>query len=53
MPMSSNTYSESKMKGNNLRLIYMATADFALPSLERLVDEGYHVCAVVTMQDVA
>lgn len=51
MPMSSNTYSESKMKGNNLRLIYMATADFALPSLERLVDEGYQVCAVVTMPD--
>ena len=51
MPMSSNTYSESKMKGNNLRLIYMATADFALPSLERLVDDGYQVCAVVTMPD--
>ena len=51
MPMSSNTYSESKMKGNNLRLIYMATADFALPSLERLVDEGYQVCAVVTLPD--
>lgn len=51
MPMSLNTYSESKMKGNNLRLIYMATADFALPSLERLVDEGYQVCAVVTMPD--
>ena len=51
MPMNSNTYSESKMKGNNLRLIYMATADFALPSLERLVDEGYQVCAVVTMPD--
>lgn len=49
--MSSNTYSESKMKGNNLRLIYMATADFALPSLERLVDDGYQVCAVVTMPD--
>ena len=29
----------------------MATADFALPSLERLVDEGYQVCAVVTMPD--
>lgn len=39
------------MKGNKLRLLYMATADFALPSLERLVDEGYQVCAVVTMPD--
>ena len=29
----------------------MATADFALPSLERLVDDGYQVCAVVTMPD--
>lgn len=39
------------MKGTNLRLIYMATADFALPSLERLVEQGYNVCAVVTMPD--
>ncbi len=39
------------MKGDKLRLIYMATADFALPSLQALVEHGYNVCAVVTMPD--
>ncbi len=29
----------------------MATADFALPSLQMLVEQGYNVCAVVTMPD--
>lgn len=29
----------------------MATADFALPSLQALVEQGYQVCAVVTMPD--
>lgn len=35
----------------HLRIVYMATADFALPSLKALVEGGYHVCAVVTMPD--
>lgn len=35
----------------NLRIVYMATADFALPSLQALVEGGYNVCAVVTMPD--
>lgn len=39
------------MNAKQLRLVYMATADFALPSLTRLVSEGYNVCAVVTMPD--
>lgn len=39
------------MSGKHLRLVYMATADFALPSLQRLVEEGYNICAVVTMPD--
>lgn len=39
------------MKAKHLRLLYMATADFALPSLQRLVEGGYNVCAVVTMPD--
>ena len=29
----------------------MATADFALPSLQRLVEGGYNIVAVVTMPD--
>lgn len=38
-------------KAKQLRLVYMATADFALPSLQRLVEDGYNICAVVTMPD--
>ncbi len=34
-----------------MKLIYMATADFALPALERLVEHGHDVRAVVTMPD--
>lgn len=39
------------MKKEDLRLLYMATADFALPSLKALVEGGYNVVAVVTMPD--
>lgn len=39
------------MKKEELRLLYMATADFALPSLQALVEGGYQVVAVVTMPD--
>lgn len=39
------------MNKDQLRIIYMATADFALPSLQRLVEQGYQVVAVVTMPD--
>lgn len=39
------------MKKDELRIIYMATADFALPSLQSLVEGGYNVVAVVTMPD--
>lgn len=35
----------------NFKIIYMATADFALPSLQTLVEGGYNVQAVVTMPD--
>ena len=39
------------MRKDELRIIYMATADFALPSLHSLVEGGYKVVAVVTMPD--
>lgn len=39
------------MNKEDLRIVYMATADFALPSLQALVDGGYRVVAVVTMPD--
>jgi methionyl-tRNA formyltransferase len=35
----------------NVRLVYMGTADFAVPSLHRLVNERYPITAVVTQPD--
>lgn len=39
------------MRRSDLKIIYMATADFALPSLQALVEGGYYIQAVVTMPD--
>ena len=36
---------------NDLRIIYMGTPDFAVPSLEVLVENGYNVVAVITAPD--
>ena len=36
---------------NNLRIIFMGTPDFAVPSLEKLVDSGFEVVAVITAPD--
>lgn len=35
----------------NLRIIYMGTPDFAVPSLEILVENGFNVVAVITAPD--
>lgn len=34
-----------------LRIIFMGTPEFAVPSLERLVDAGYNIVAVITAPD--
>jgi len=34
-----------------MRIIYMGTPDFAVPSLEILLDHGYDVCGVITATD--
>jgi methionyl-tRNA formyltransferase len=34
-----------------LRIVYMGTPEFAVPSLEALIREGHHVCGVVTVAD--
>ena len=34
-----------------MRIVFMGTAEFALPSLKRLVEEGYNVVGVVTAPD--
>ncbi len=36
---------------NNLRIIFMGTPEFAVPSLEKLVDGGYNIVAVITAPD--
>ena len=36
---------------SNLRVIFMGTPQFAVPSLERLVDAGYNIVAVITAPD--
>ena len=36
---------------NNLRIIFMGTPEFAVPSLERLVEAGYNIVAVITAPD--
>ncbi len=39
------------MTKKDLRIVYMGTPDFAVESLRRLVEGGYHVVGVVTMPD--
>ena len=39
------------MDKQSIRIIYMGTPDFAVESLRALVEDGYHVVAVVTMPD--
>lgn len=39
------------MKKEDLRIIYMGTPEFAVESLRRLVEGGYHVVGVITMPD--
>ncbi|MCB0487624.1 MAG: methionyl-tRNA formyltransferase [Cyclobacteriaceae bacterium] len=36
---------------NDLRIIFMGTPDFAVPSLEILVEQGFNVVAVITAPD--
>jgi methionyl-tRNA formyltransferase len=36
---------------NNLQIIFMGTPEFAVPSLQKLLDSGYKIIAVVTAPD--
>ncbi len=36
---------------NRIKIVYMGTPQFAVPPLERLISEGYEICAVVTAPD--
>ncbi len=39
------------MQKKDLRIVYMGTPDFAVPSLDALVQGGYNVVGVITMPD--
>ena len=34
-----------------MRIVFMGTPDFAVPSLQALLDAGHEVCAVYTQPD--
>ncbi|MBQ4139444.1 MAG: methionyl-tRNA formyltransferase [Muribaculaceae bacterium] len=39
------------MKKEDLKIVFFGTPDFAVESLKRLVEAGFHIAAVVTMPD--
>lgn len=39
------------MKKEDLKIVFFGTPDFAVESLKRLVETGFHIAAVVTMPD--
>lgn len=39
------------MQKKDLKIVFFGTPEFAVASLDRLVEDGYNVCAVVTMPD--
>ena len=41
------------MTKQDIRIVYMGTPDFAVPTLEGLLNQGYNVVGVVTMPDKA
>lgn len=41
----------TQMDKKDLRIVYMGTPDFAVPTLEELIDTGYDIVGVVTMPD--
>jgi len=44
-------YSYDVMKKEDLNIVFMGTPEFAVETLQALVDNGYHVAAVVTQPD--
>ncbi len=43
--------SENSTKGKDLRIVYMGTPEFAVPSLEILIENGWNVVGVITAPD--
>lgn len=42
---------ETPADRHNIRVVFFGNGEFALPTLQYLVEKGYDVCAVVTMPD--
>ena len=51
MKMSLMTKKSYKAKEDSMDIVFMGTPDFAVPTLQMLIDEGYNVKAVVTQPD--
>ncbi len=51
--MSEKDLNEKGLSGKDLRLVFMGTPEFAVPSLRALVEGGYNVVGVVTTPDRA
>ena len=34
-----------------MRIVFMGTPDFAVPSLQALIDQGHEICGVYTQPD--
>jgi len=49
--MPANDKRAKTMKSKDLRIVFMGTPEFAVPSLRALVEGGYNVAAVVTAPD--
>ena len=41
----------SNMTKDELKIVFLGTPEFAVPSLEMLLDEGYNVLACITQPD--
>lgn len=50
-PNFTTTHNRMKMNKEDLKIVFLGTPDFAVPSLDRIVSLGYNVVGVVTMPD--
>ena len=46
-----STKTSIAMEKKDLKIVFLGTPDFAVPSLDRIVSSGYNVVGVVTMPD--
>ena len=51
LPQSIGYINKRLMSKNSLRIVFMGTPEFLVPSLKLLLQNGYHIVAVVTAPD--